>query len=245
MLRAHDLALNGLFIKICGITNEEDALLAAAMGADALGFVFAAGSPRQVNVGVVADIVKRLPPDVATLGVFRDELPDRVVEIVQQCGLTGAQLHGHETAEQCLSVAERLNFVVQAFAAGDRTIDRARSYPVEVMLIDNPKPGSGELFDWSLIDGLPDGKKLLLAGGLDPNNIADAVTKVRPWGVDVSTGVESGPGRKDPRKLRAFIQNARAAAAGLAIYEPRNLTDDHNGQSVVNDGQPYDWQEEF
>lgn len=247
MLRAREIALNGLFIKICGITNEEDALLASAMGADALGFVFAAGSTRQVTPSNVADIVKRLPPDIATFGVFRDEHPDRVVEIVHLCGLTGAQLHGHETAEQCQSVAERVNFVVQAFAAGDRTIDRARSYPVEVILLDNPKPGSGELFDWSLVDGLPDGRKLLLAGGLDPLNVGDAVVKVRPWGVDVSTGVEAGPGRKDPRKVRTFIANARAAASALPQYvvaekgdRPVN-PDDHVGPAHL----PYDWQEEF
>ena len=241
MRLARELALNGLFIKICGITTEEDALLAAAMGADALGFIFAQGSRRQVQPLVVADIVKRLPPDVATFGVFRDEHPDRVVDIVHQCGLTGAQLHGHETSEQCRSVAERVNFVVQVFAAGDRTIDRARNYPVEVIMLDNPKPGSGEVFDWSLVDGLPDGRKLLLAGGLNPDNVADAVAKVRPWGVDVATGVEAGPGRKDPIKVRAFIHNARAAASGLAQYLP----DTERTLRREDDHQLYDWQEEF
>ncbi len=236
MRQARDLALNGLFIKICGITTEEDGLLASAMGADALGFVFAAGSTRQVTTNVVTDIVKRLPPDIATFGVFRDEHPDRVVEIVQQCGLTGAQLHGHETAEQCASVAERVNFVIQAFTAGDRTMDRAKTYPVEVILLDNAKPGSGELFDWSLVE-VPDGKKLLLAGGLGPDNVTDAVLSVRPWGIDVSSGVEASPGRKDARKLHTFISNARAAAATLAQYslEPHAEPTD----------QLYDWQEEF
>ena len=236
MRRASDLALNGLFIKICGITTEEDALLASAMGADALGFVFAAGSTRQVTPTSVTDIVKRLSPEIATFGVFRDEHPDRVVEIVQQCGLTGAQLHGHETSEQCASVAERVNFVIQAFAAGDRTIDRARSYPVEVILLDNAKPGSGELFDWSLVE-VPDGKKLLLAGGLDPTNVTDAVTKVRPWGIDVSSGVEASPGRKDARKLHSFIANARASAAALPQYSTAPNTEPTD--------QLYDWQEEF
>lgn len=236
MRQARDLALNGLFIKICGITTEEDGLLASAMGADALGFIFAAGSTRQVTTGVVTDIVKRVPPDIATFGVFRDEHPDRVVEIVHQCGLTGAQLSGHETAEQCASVVERVNFVIQAFTAGDRTIDRARSYPVEVIMLDNAKPGSGELFDWSLIE-VPDGKKLLLAGGLGPDNVTDAVTKVRPWGIDVASGVEASPGHKDPRKLHAFISHARAAAAKLPQYNPAL-----RGEPT---DQPYDWQEEF
>lgn len=239
-MRADELAPNGLFVKICGITTEEDALLAVAMGADALGFVFAAGSTRQVTPAVVTDIVKRLPTDVVTLGVFRDEAPDRVVDIVRRCGLTGAQLHGHESAEECARVARELAFTVQAFPAGDRFIDRARAYPVEVVLIDNPRPGSGQVFDWSLADGVPDGKRLLLAGGLDPDNVADAIRRVQPWGVDVSSGVEASPGRKDPRKVRSFVNAARAAAAEMPAYgreaERRRPRDA---------GAPYDWQEEL
>ena len=231
-MRAEELATNGLFVKICGITSEEDALLAIAMGADAIGFVFANGSTRQVAPLRVADIVKRLPPEVATIGVFRDEAPERVIEIVRRTGLTGAQLHGHETVGQTTIVADALPLVIQAFAAGDRTIDRARDYPVELIIIDNPTPGSGELFDWSLADGLPDGKKLILAGGLGPANVADAIARVRPWGVDVSSGVEASPGVKDARKVRSFITNARAAAAALPVYQ---------GQT----GAPYDWQEEL
>ena len=230
-MRADELATNGLFVKICGITSEEDALLAIAMGADAIGFVFAPGSTRQVAPLRVADIVKRLPPEVATIGVFRDEAPERVVDIVQRTGLTGAQLHGHETVAQTTFVAEALPLVIQAFPAGDRAIDRARNYPVEIIIIDNPTPGSGVLFDWSLTDGLPDGKKLILAGGLSPENVGDAIARVRPWGVDVSSGVESGPGVKDARRVRAFITNARAATAALPVYQ---------GQA----GAPYDWQEE-
>jgi phosphoribosylanthranilate isomerase len=237
MRPASELALNGLFIKICGITNEEDALLAVAMGADALGFVFAAGSSRQVSPNQVAEIVKRLPSDVTTLGVFRDELPDRVIDIVQRAGLTGAQLHGHETVAQCAQVAGAVGFTVQAFPAGDRTIDRARQYPVEVILIDNPRPGSGEVFDWSSIE-VPDGKRLLLAGGLNPENVRDGVTKVQPWGIDVSTGVEASPGRKDARKLRTFIANARAAATTIAIYE-REPAYRYDPKA------PYDWQEDI
>ncbi len=237
MRPASELAPNGLFIKICGITNEEDALLAVAMGADALGFVFAAGSTRQVSPSQVAEIVHRLPNDITTLGVFRDELPNRVIEFVQRAGLSGAQLHGHETAAQCAEVAAAVGFTIQAFPAGDRTIDRAKNYPVEVILIDNPTPGSGEVFDWSMIE-VPDGKKLLLAGGLNPANVADAVTKVEPWGIDVSSGVEARPGHKDPRKLRAFIANARNAAAPIAKYlgQPAYQYDPKA---------PYDWQEEI
>jgi phosphoribosylanthranilate isomerase len=230
----HDLTLvtnTEMFVKICGVTTEEDALLAVAMGADAVGFNFVAGSKRQVTPTVVADIVKRLPPEVLTVGVFRDELPERVVEIVQRTGLNGAQLHGHETPAQALFVAERVAFTIQAFAAGDPTIDRARDYPVSVIMLDNPTPGSGQVFDWSLTDGVPDGKPLLLAGGLTPRNVGDAIARVRPWGVDVASGVEAEPGRKDPRKVRAFVANAKRAARTQTQYEPL-------------DDPPYDWQED-
>ena len=107
-LRADDLAPNGLFVKICGITNEADALLCVAMGTDALGFIFAAGSKRQVAPSRVTDIVKRLPPEVTTFGVFRDDAPERVIDIVLACGLNGAQLHGRESAAQTAEVASRV-----------------------------------------------------------------------------------------------------------------------------------------
>lgn len=230
-LRADELAPNGLFVKICGITNEEDALLAVAMGADALGFIFAAGSKRQVAPTVVADIVKRLPPEVITFGVFRDDLPDRVVDLVLRCGLSGAQLHGRESAEATADVAGRVGVTIKVFAAGDPVIGRAKTYPVELIMLDSPTGGSGEVFDWSLADGLPEGRKLVLSGGLGPVNVADAIRRVRPWGVDVATGTESSPGRKDPRKVASFIRNARRAAEAIPGYE-------------FEDSAPYDWQSE-
>jgi phosphoribosylanthranilate isomerase len=230
---ANDIAPNGLFVKICGITTIDDALLAVAMGADALGLNFAAGSPRQITPAQARDIVQRIPPEITTLGVFRNEAPDRVVETVQKVGLTGAQLHGHETPEQCREVVSRLKLVIQAFAAGDRSLDRAARYPVEIVLLDNPAPGSGEVFDWSMADGVPDGKKLLLAGGLRPSNVADAIRAVAPWGVDVASGVEASKGRKDPTKVREFIRNARHAWDQLPKRETRPA------------GGVYDWQEEL
>lgn len=233
--RASEFTPNGLFVKICGITTEEDALLSVAMGADALGFNFVPGSSRLISPTVAADIVRRIPPDVAAIGIFRNELPSRVIEIVQTCGLTGAQLHGHESAEDCATVARSVGFTIQAFAAGDRRIDRASQYPVEVVMIDNPKPGSGEVFDWTLAE-VPNGKRLLLAGGLNPQNVGDAVREVRPWGVDVATGVESSPGRKDPRKVKAFISAARASYVRPA---------DEDDGFVANSGAaPYDWQDD-
>ncbi len=217
-------------MKICGTTSEEDALLAVAMGADAVGFVFAP-SPRQITPTRAGDIVKRLPPEVVTVGVFRDEAPARVVEIVNSLGLRAAQLHGHESAEQARWVKERVPFVIQAFPAGDRAVVRARDHGVDAVMIDAPKPGSGEVFDWCLADGVPDGMRLVLAGGLTPDNVGEAINRVHPWGVDVVTGVESSPGHKDPVKVRTFVVNAKAA------------DDDDDDDYDPVEGPPYDWQD--
>ena len=204
-----------MFVKVCGITSEEDALLAVALGADALGFNFVPGSTRQVTPDEVRQIVSRLAHGVVTVGVFRDERPERVVEVVNGIGLAGAQLHGREPLSEVRWVRKRVQFVIQAFAAGDSSIASAANGPADVVLIDSPEPGSGQVFDWSLAEGAPGGIRLLLAGGLTPDNVGAAITRVRPWGVDVASGVESAPGRKDPRKIRRFVETARAAGDAL------------------------------
>ncbi len=200
-----------MFVKICGITTEEDALLAVAMGADAVGFVFAP-SPRQVSASAAAMIARRLPPEILTVGVFRDEHPRRVVEIVNRSGLGAAQLHGNESREDSAYVSERVPMSIKAFPAGHPFLAKAADYATSVVMIDAPSPGSGKVFDWRLAEGAPRGKRLMLAGGLDPDNVGEAIRVIRPWGVDVSTGVESSPGRKDALKMRAFVTAARAAA---------------------------------
>jgi phosphoribosylanthranilate isomerase len=202
-----------VFVKICGITNEADALLAVAMGADAVGFVFAP-SARQVAPVIARDIARRLPPEIVTIGVFRDEAPSRVVEVVNSMGLRGAQLHGHETPEQAAWVAERIPVTIKAFGVGDPLLDEAEAYAVDAVLLDSHTPGSGEVFDWSLAESVPAAARVILAGGLDADNVARAIEQVKPWGVDVSTGVESAPGRKDPLKLRYFVANAKAGEDG-------------------------------
>ncbi|MDQ3978184.1 MAG: phosphoribosylanthranilate isomerase [Actinomycetota bacterium] len=216
-----------MFVKVCGTTSEEDALLAVAMGADAVGFVFAPSS-RQVAVGTARDIVKRLPPEILTVGVFRDEAPARVVEVVNTVGLRAAQLHGHETPDQARWVRERVPLVIQAFAAGDSAVARAADYGVDAVLLDAKSPGSGQVFDWMLAE-VPDGLRLILAGGLTPDNVAEAVARVHPWGVDVATGVEASPGHKDPVKMRAFIAAAKAA-------------DPDDDRERPDGGEPYDWE---
>jgi phosphoribosylanthranilate isomerase len=222
-----------MFVKVCGVTNEDDALLAVAMGADAVGFVFAP-SPRQVHPEVVRDIVKRLPPEIITFGVFRNETPERVIDVVGRTGLKGAQLHGGETAEDLRLVRLRVPFVIQALPAGDARLAAAGTGPesADVVLVDSDTPGSGEVFDWSLAEGAPDGVRLLLAGGLDPDNVEQAIRQVRPWGVDAASGLEASPGRKDATKVRLFIARARAAEKAL-----------EEGWTPSPDG-PYDWAED-
>ena len=214
-----------MFVKICGITNEDDALLAVAMGADAVGFILAP-SPRQIAPQLVFNITRRLPPEILTVGVFRDELPSRVIDTVNRAGLKAAQLHGHESPAMVAEVAEQIRWVIKAVVAGSADARRTKDFCTDLILVDAPSPGAGKLFDWGLLGEVAEGPRLILAGGLDPDNVATAVRKVQPWGVDVSTGVEKSPGRKDPMKVKAFIERARAAA-------PQ--------QHLGPDSMPYDW----
>lgn len=218
-----------MFVKICGITNEDDALFAVAMGADAVGFVFAP-SPRQVAVQQVYDITRRLPPEILTVGVFRDELPERVVDLVTRAGLKAAQLHGHESPAMVAEVAASVRWVIKAVVAGTGDAGRADAFGTDMMLVDAPNPGSGTVFDWTLVSNLPTGPRYILAGGLTPDNVGLAVSTVQPWGVDVSSGVERSPGRKDPLKVKAFIERAR----GAAVERYRGPDD-----------LPYDWADEL
>ncbi|MFV1990642.1 MAG: phosphoribosylanthranilate isomerase, partial [Acidimicrobiales bacterium] len=160
-----------VFVKICGITTEEDALLAVALGADAVGFILAP-SRRQVSSSRVRDIVKRLPSEMLTVGVFRDAAPKRVIETVNEAGLKAAQLHGHETPEQAREVRTGVGLLIQAFSAGSRAMQRLEEYQADAVLMDGAVPGSGELFDWRQLDGMNRGHRLILAGGLDASNVA-------------------------------------------------------------------------
>jgi len=213
-----------VFVKICGITNEDDALLAVAMGADAVGFIFAP-SPRQVSVQTVYDITRRLPPEILTVGVFRDDLPDRVFDIAARSGVKAVQLHGHETSRHVAQLSENVRWIIKSVVAGSPEAARANQFGTDLILVDAPEPGSGKIFDWHLADAIPGGVRLILAGGLNPDNVAAAVETVRPWGVDVSSGVEASVGRKAPVKVRRFVANARAAAppsfdgGGEEIYD--------------------------
>jgi phosphoribosylanthranilate isomerase len=235
-----------LFVKICGVTSEADALLAVGMGASAVGFIFAP-SPRQMAPAAVADIVKRLPHETVTVGVFRDESPQRVIEIANQIGLRAVQLHGVESVEDTQWIAGRIGWTIKAFPAGHRNIERFAAYGAQTLLIDGANPGSGELFDWRLAEGVVDPRRLLVSGGLDPDNVGAAVAHLHPWGVDVASGVESTPGVKDPGRLRAFITAARRAGRDAAAASTVGAMADHRGSgddmTGPEDG-PFDWQDD-
>ncbi|MEO5678136.1 MAG: phosphoribosylanthranilate isomerase [Acidimicrobiales bacterium] len=231
-----------MFVKICGTTSEEDALLAVAMGAEALGFVFAP-SPRQMRPQDVADIVKRLPPEILTIGVFKDDVPERIVHIVRSTGLKGAQIHGGFTADDAVTVRRAIFHTFVSFAAGDPRVEQAHEYEPYAVLLDGARPGAGQVFDWSLAERVPSDLRLIVAGGLTTNNVVDVIRTVRPWGVDVVTGVESSPGRKDPVKLRAFI--AKAHAAGKELRDAaRQPPPGPPPEDPAPPGAFYDWEED-
>lgn len=200
-------------VKICGITNLEDALVAVQAGADALGFIFFPKSPRFVPARTAAEITARLPASLLKVGVFVDEPIESARRIMAEAGLTHAQLHGAESPEYC---AQSPLPVIKALRVKDQSsLASLSQYQVHAFLLDSYVPGqhggTGEKFNWDLaIQAKAFGPRILLAGGLTPENVAEAVATVRPYGVDVSSGVESSPGRKDHAKVREFIRRAKA-----------------------------------
>lgn len=202
-------------IKICGLTNWDDAWLAVEAGAHALGFVFHPASPRCLSVAAAAAITRRLPPFVARVGVFVDTPADLIRAASRECRLDAVQLHGEESPEFCAAMPVP---VLKAFRLRDAgTLAVLPRYQTAAWLLDSFVPGqpggTGAVFNWALaVEAAKLGCPIILAGGLTPANVADAIRQVRPYAVDVSSGVEAVPGRKDPAKVRAFIQAARLAA---------------------------------
>jgi phosphoribosylanthranilate isomerase len=202
-------------IKICGITNIEDAMAAAEFGVDALGFVFAA-SPRRITPKDASKIISHLPAFMTTVGVFVDEDGGRVNEIVRLCRLDAVQFHGREAPSYCAGF-RRIAKVIKAFKVRDEdSIKAISNYEVDACLLDAYSAykagGTGECFNWELaIDAKKFGKQVILAGGLTPANIAAAIKKVEPYAVDVSSGVESLQGTKDHNLMKLFIQKVRGA----------------------------------
>lgn len=198
-------------VKICGITNLADARHAVACGADALGFVFHPGSPRYVAPETVREIIAALPPLLTSVGLFVNQPPARMLETARFCGLDVLQLHGDEPPESCSLPPYR---VIKALRVrGAESLDQHDKYPVAALLLDAWVPGeyggTGQVFDWPLAAEVARSRPVILAGGLTPDNVAAAVGAVRPYAVDVSSGVEAAPGRKDPDKVAAFIRYAK------------------------------------
>jgi len=198
-------------VKICGITNIEDARHASACGADALGFVFYPGSPRCVDPDQARRIIAELPPLITTVGLFVNESPAKIREIVEFSGLNTVQLHGEEEPPQCSYPPCR---VIKALRLKQGMDDSVFStYRVSALLLDayvsDKFGGTGQCCDWDRAANVASRHRVILAGGLNPENVADAVRKVHPYGVDVSSGVEKQPGQKDPEKVAMFIRMAR------------------------------------
>lgn len=200
-------------IKICGITNKKDAIEAAKLGADMLGFVFYKKSKRYVEPKIVRDIVNELPPYIAKVGVFVDETAQKVSEIAQDCLLDTLQFHGDESPDYCASFKKSYK-VIKAFRIKDKKdLKGINDYDVDFYLLDTysgeSKGGTGKTFDWKMIEGFELLKSVILSGGLGPENVEGAIQSVVPYGVDVSSGVESSPGRKDTDLMKKFVDNVR------------------------------------
>ncbi|HET8733919.1 MAG TPA: phosphoribosylanthranilate isomerase [Anaeromyxobacteraceae bacterium] len=199
--------------KVCGITRLEDALAAARLGADALGFNFWPGSKRFVTPAAAREIIRRLPPLVTPVGVFVNQPEDELRAVAAETGIQVLQLHGDEPPELCA----RLPLPVWKAVAVDRlgALSRLLSYEVQAFVLDTPSRGfggSGRPFDWSLAEGVSEATPIVLAGGLTPENVADAIRAVRPWAVDVASGVESSPGVKDADRMARFLAAVREVA---------------------------------
>ena len=201
-------------VKICGMTQLKDALFAVEQGVDAVGFIFYKKSPRAVTMKTVREIITKLPPLVDTVGVFVNESAERLNKIADYCGLDLVQLHGEESPAFCRKIRRR---VIKAFRVKDlQSIKQLSKFPVSGFLLDtfsdNLHGGTGKTFDWNLALTAKKIGPVILAGGLTPSNIRQAVRRVRPYGVDVCSGVEKSSGIKDLEKVRAFLKNIRSGS---------------------------------
>ncbi len=209
-------------VKVCGITNVADALAAVEYGADAIGFVFAP-SPRSADARVTRDIVVQLPPFVCKVGVFVNSALDEVQDTMARCGLDLAQLHGDEDPDYCAALFPR---VIKVFTAGALPPVRdLAAYRVAALMLDRDKgrefsPRDQEQL-WQLARQIGDRGPVILAGGLTPDNVGRAIKTARPYAIDVSSGVEAEPGRKDHARLRAFIEAAKRTRMGGEVAAPR------------------------
>ena len=207
-------------IKMCGITRIKDVEAGVAAGLDALGFIFYEKSPRNVEPDFVRSVVAKIPPFIDCVGVFVDRDREELEEIVEYCGLSHAQLHGNENPKYCERVERFASpcHVIKAFRVGGESKgsdftpydDAVHGYLLDTY-VKGSAGGTGATFDWRIIDTLALQRPMILAGGISPENVVEAIQSVAPFGVDVNSGVEIEPGIKDHAKLAAFVRNVRQA----------------------------------
>jgi len=199
-------------VKICGITNVDDAMAAVDFGADALGFVFYRGSPRYISSDDAAEIARKLPPFITRVGVFVDEKTEEIEKIIASTGIDIIQLHGEETPDMC-RFSRRIIKAIRVKSL--ESLDSLVNYKgrVSAFVLDTVAPdivgGTGLIFNWDIAEYAKQFGRIILAGGLNPDNISEAVRRVRPYGVDVSSGIELKKGKKDHNKLKLFIERAK------------------------------------
>ncbi|MCY4353982.1 MAG: phosphoribosylanthranilate isomerase [Truepera sp.] len=209
-------------VKICGITRPEDAELAESAGADAIGLVFAPNSKRLITLERAAAIAERVGPLITRVGVFVDAPLEQVLAAVHHLRLGAVQLHGSEDSVYAAAVRKETRVIRAVSFRPGLPLEGLAHFPADALLVDGLRPGSGETFDWSQASSLTGGAPhLILAGGLAPENVAAGIRALRPYAVDVASGVEASPGIKDPEKVAAFVRNARAALDSEASSRPR------------------------
>ena len=205
--------MNNVAVKICGITNYEDAAIAVELGATALGFIFT-DSPRQITPQTARDIIHAIPPFVKTVGVFVNEGPAEIKEIVHNCGLDLVQLHGDESPDNCQALMPRAIKALRIKDTSSFQSSLAYKGKVKALLLDtyakDKAGGTGMTFDWRLAIKIKElGIPIILAGGLDPSNIDDAIRTVKPYAVDVNSGVEECPGKKSHLLMKNLMKKVR------------------------------------
>ena len=206
-------------IKICGITEFEDARDAALLGADAIGLNFYPSSPRYIDPARAAQIIEKLPPFVTVVGIFVNHPdPQNLEDFAASLGLHAVQLHGNETPDYC-SMIQRVKVIKALRVDANFRVDTLRSYGSGTFLLDASSPeqfgGTGKSFNWDLVFGANAFGSIIIAGGLNPENVSQAVSTLHPFGVDVASGVESKPGRKDYEKMRRFIDSVHRVDVAL------------------------------
>jgi len=224
-------------VKICGITNLEDALIAADLGADALGFIFAKGSQRKITADKVMNIIDKLPPFIVSVGVFVDSPIEEILSIIEQTGIQCIQLHGNESPSEY----SKINIpVIKAFRVDDNfQVNAIQQFPASAYLLDTfvkgRAGGTGKTFDWNIAAAAKAYGRIILAGGLTSENISDAIKKGEPYGVDISSSIESAPGKKDKGKLQQLFAAIHLVRREQPDIEEKRM---HNQEQIVQSNIP-------